>query len=51
MTYSTNNAKKMKGDIQTLSVHNGLHDLVLSAPPVREKVYQDLFAWLEQKMP
>lgn len=47
----TNNAKKMKGDIQTLSVHNGLHDLVLSAPPVREKVYQDLFAWLEQKMP
>ena len=47
----TNNAKKMKGDIQTLSVHNGLHDLVLSAPPVREKVYQDLFAWLEQKIP
>ena len=25
----TDNAKKMKGDIQTLSVHNGLHDLVL----------------------
>ena len=47
----THNAKKMKGDVQTLAVKNGLHDLVLSAPPVREKVYQDLFSWLEQKMP
>ena len=47
----THNAKKMKGDVQTLAIKNGLHDLVLSAPPVREKVYQDLFSWLEQKMP
>lgn len=45
------NAKKMKGDVQTLAIKNGLHDLVLSAPPVRKKVYEDLFSWLEQKMP
>ena len=44
------NAKKMKGDVQTLAIHNGLHDLVLSAPPVRENVYQQLFQWLEQKI-
>jgi hypothetical protein len=31
------NAKKMKGDVQTLAIQNGLHDLFLSAPPVREK--------------
>lgn len=47
----TRNAKKMKGDVQTLAIQNGLHDLVLSAPPVREKVYQALFSWLEQKIP
>jgi alpha-beta hydrolase superfamily lysophospholipase len=46
----TNNAKKMKGDIQTLAIHNGLHDLVLSSPPVREQVYQALFDWLDQKI-
>ncbi|WP_087544300.1 alpha/beta hydrolase [Acinetobacter sp. WCHA29] len=47
----THNAKKMTGDVQTLAIKNGLHDLVLSAPPVRKKVYEDLFSWLEQKMP
>ncbi|MCH7303784.1 alpha/beta hydrolase [Acinetobacter sp. NIPH 1869] len=45
----TQNAKKMKGDVQTLSIQNGLHDLVLSAPPVRAQVYKDLFAWLAEK--
>lgn len=46
----TDNAKKMQGDVQTLAVHNGLHDLVLSAPAVRAAVYQQLFQWLEQKI-
>lgn len=46
----TQNAKKMKGDVQTLSIQNGLHDLVLSAPPVREQVYQQLFTWLAEKI-
>ena len=45
----THHAERIKGDVQTVSIQNGLHDLVLSAPPVRQKVYQDLFAWLEQK--
>lgn len=45
----TQNAKKMTGDVQTLSVQNGLHDLILSAPPVREKVYNNLFIWLKTK--
>ena len=45
----THHAKRIKGDVQTVTIQNGLHDLVLSAPPVRQKVYQDLFAWLEQK--
>ncbi|MCH7337044.1 alpha/beta hydrolase [Acinetobacter sp. NIPH 2699] len=43
-------AKKMKGDISIISIHNGLHDLVLSALPVRKQVYQELFQWLEQKI-
>lgn len=46
----TQNAKKMRGDVQTLSIQNGLHDLVLSAPSVREQVYQQLFAWLAEKI-
>lgn len=46
----THNAKKMKGDVQTLAIQNGLHDLVLSAPTVRTEVYQQLFQWLDQKI-
>ncbi|MDB0323866.1 alpha/beta hydrolase, partial [Acinetobacter baumannii] len=42
--------KKMKGDVSVVSIHNGLHDLVLSAQPVREQVYQQLFQWLDQKV-
>lgn len=39
----------MKGDVQTLAIQNGLHDLVLSAPTVRTEVYQQLFQWLDQR--
>lgn len=42
-------AKKIKGDATVISIENGLHDLVLSAPPVRAEVYQKLFQWLKQK--
>ncbi|KQG44612.1 alpha/beta hydrolase [Acinetobacter pittii] len=42
--------KKIKGDVSVVSIHNGLHDLVLSAQPVREQVYQQLFQWLDQKI-
>lgn len=43
-------AKKIKGDVTIQSIHNGVHDLVLSAPAVREAVYQKLFQWLNSKI-
>ena len=42
-------AEKMIGDIRIQTIENGLHDLVLSAPKVREQVYQNLFAWIKEK--
>lgn len=32
--------------VEVRSVENGVHDLVLSKPPVRQKVLQELFDWL-----
>ncbi len=43
-------AKKINGDVTTISIQNGLHDLVLSAPVVRAEVYKKLFEWLDQKI-
>lgn len=40
---------KLQGDVNVMTIQNGLHDLVLSAPDVRASVYQNLFAWLAQK--
>ena len=42
-------AEKMIGDIRIQTIENGLHDLVLSAPKVREQVYQNLFTWIKEK--
>ncbi|TCB32915.1 alpha/beta hydrolase [Acinetobacter sp. ANC 4910] len=42
-------AEKMIGDISIQTIENGLHDLILSAPKVREQVYQNLFAWIKEK--
>ena len=42
-------AKKLQGDVTIMTIKNGLHDLVLSAPPVRAEVYTKLFTWLQQK--
>ena len=42
-------AEKMIGDISIQTIENGLHDLVLSAPKVREQVYKNLFAWIKEK--
>lgn len=36
-------------DVTEIRIEDGMHDLVLSAKPVREKVYQELFAWLRAK--
>ncbi|OTG82257.1 alpha/beta hydrolase [Acinetobacter sp. ANC 4648] len=40
---------KLQGDVSVITIKNGLHDLVLSAPTVRQEVYRQLFEWLEQK--
>lgn len=42
-------ANKLQGDVTVMTIKNGLHDLVLSAVPVRAQVYQKLFAWLKDK--
>jgi alpha-beta hydrolase superfamily lysophospholipase len=36
-------------DVTLVAVEGGMHDLVLSAPPVRERVFADLFAWLDSR--
>lgn len=36
-------------DVTEIRIQDGMHDLVLSAKPVREQVYQELFAWLQAK--
>ncbi|WP_180178390.1 alpha/beta hydrolase [Acinetobacter sp. YH01005] len=42
-------AKKIQGDVTIQSIHNGLHDLVLSEKNAREQVYTQLFEWLANK--
>lgn len=42
-------ANKLQGDVNVMTIHNGVHDLVLSAPAVREWVYEQLFSWLQSK--
>jgi len=42
-------AKKIRADVTTQSIQNGLHDLVLSKKKVREGVYLQLFEWLKNK--
>ena len=43
-------AKKLQGDVTVITIKDGLHDLVLSAPLVRQEVYSNLFKWLAYKM-
>ena len=42
-------ANKLPGDVNVMTIKDGLHDLVLSAPTVRQHVYTQLFTWLKQK--
>ena len=42
-------ASKLQGDVTVMTIQNGLHDLVLSAPAIRADVYQKLFSWLARK--
>ena len=41
-------ARKIKGNCKIVSIDGAVHDVMLSAKPVREKVYQELFSWLEE---
>jgi len=44
-------ARKLEGtDIRVQVIPGGMHDLVLSRPAVREKVYKDLFLWTAEKL-
>src|SRR5690554_347814 len=36
--------------VELIAIENGLHDLVLSAPAVREVIFQQLFAWLDRAL-
>lgn len=38
-------------DVTCVRVFGGLHDLVLSAPGVREPLYKYIFGWLAKKLP
>lgn len=38
-------------DVTDVTIPDGLHDLVLSRPDVRRKVYETIFSWLRQVMP
>lgn len=42
-------AEELGHDVTEVRIKGGVHDLVLSAKPVRENVYQELFAWLQAK--
>ncbi len=37
--------------VTLIAIEDGMHDLVLSAAPVRERVFAELFAWLERIEP
>lgn len=41
-------ANKLQGNINVITIKDGLHDLVLSALKVRTEVYKELFDWLSQ---
>lgn len=43
-------ANTLQGNVDVMTIKGGLHDLVLSKPPVRALVYQQLFAWLAKKI-
>ncbi|MFN1836058.1 alpha/beta hydrolase [Balneola sp. MJW-20] len=43
-------AKKLAGEITMTEIENGMHDLMLSEKPVRDKVYAKIFQWAEQTL-
>ncbi|CAM3623603.1 alpha/beta hydrolase [Flavobacterium gelidilacus] len=43
-------ANKLTGNVMVIEIEKGLHDLVLSKKPVREKVYKEMFDWIKKKI-
>lgn len=43
-------ANKLQGDVNVMTIKQGLHDLVLSKAEVRQQVYSKLFHWLDSKI-
>ena len=43
-------APRLGSRVSVRAIAGGMHDLVLSRLPVREQVYQELFAWLQQTL-
>jgi len=41
-------SRSLGQDVAVLAFPGGVHDLVLSAPPIREEVFRQLFAWAER---
>lgn len=41
--------KRLGDNVTDFTVHDGLHDLVLSRPDVRAVVYTEIFTWLEKQ--
>ncbi|MBD0851166.1 alpha/beta hydrolase [Maribacter arenosus] len=41
---------KIKGAVTIYGIENGIHDLFLSREPVREKVYQEVFDWIDRNI-
>jgi alpha-beta hydrolase superfamily lysophospholipase len=39
---------RIEGVKSEITIDNGIHDLILSKPEVRKKVYEDLFIWTEK---
>lgn len=43
--------RRLGPEVTEITVHGGLHDLVLSAPAVRDELYRYIFTWLERRVP
>ena len=41
--------RRLGNDVTEITISDGIHDLVLSRPDVRETVYDSIFSWLRRK--
>ncbi|GAB2959792.1 alpha/beta hydrolase [Hymenobacter coalescens] len=44
-------APRLGSRVRVQAIEGGMHDLVLSRPPVRAEVYRQMFQWLQQVLP